>query len=283
MTEGRIRGGTTELVAPGTVVLVTGAARGIGLATARRAAADGAMLAVCDRHGDELEAEMDELRALGATVHSETIDVRDGEAAAQFAAEAQERLGPVDVLVNNAGGSFSAPFLDVSDKGEAMLVAENFTQVTRLIRLVAPDMAPGSSIVNVTSSEAFQAAPGFAIYAAMKAALESLTRSLALELAPAGIRVNSIAPDALLSQGEDDARAQLVDSPVPYSPTQVPPLGYCGTPDDGASAVLFLASPLARFITGTTVHVDGGINAAGGWRLETGLDTESDTPIPNPH
>lgn len=261
--------GHTALLEPGTAVVVTGAARGIGLATARRAAAHGARLAVCDRHGDELESEMDALRASGTTVHSATLDVRDGAAATRFMADVDEHLGPVDVLVNNAGGSFNASFLDVSDKGEAMLVAENFTQVTRLIRLAAPTMPRGSSIVNVTSSEAFQAAPGFAVYAAMKAALESLTRSLALELAPAGIRVNSIAPDALTTRGEDDARAELVESPVPYSPTQVPPLGHCGTPDDGANAVLFLASPLARFITGTTIHVDGGINAAGGWRLDT--------------
>lgn len=270
-------GGSNELLAPGTVVLVTGAARGIGLATARRAAASGATLVVCDRHGDELDAETDKLRAAGATVHPATLDVRDGDAVTAFMARAHEQVGPVGVLVNNAGGSFSAPFLDVSDKGEAMLVAENFTQVTRLIRLAAPTMVPGSSIVNVTSSEAFQAAPGFAVYAAMKAALESLTRSLALELAPAGIRVNAIAPDGLTSRGEEDARDQLLASDLPYSPAHVPPLGHFGTPDDGASAVLFLASPLARFITGTTVHVDGGINAAGGWRLETATGAR---PVP---
>jgi NAD(P)-dependent dehydrogenase (short-subunit alcohol dehydrogenase family) len=174
--------------------------------------------------------------------------------------------GHVDILVNSAGGTFAAPILDVSDKGEERLVAENFTQVTRLIRLTVPHMPEGGAIVNLTSIEAHQAAPGFAIYAAMKAAVANLTKSLALELAPRRIRVNAVAPDALPSTGEHAAREQFLADAIPFDPAYVPPLGFLGSPDDAAWAIVFLASDAARFITGTTLHVDGGNHAAGGWR-----------------
>lgn len=261
---GRAAGGE-RIDLTGTVALVSGAARGIGLATARRLGGCGARLALCDRLDDELAAAVDGLHGSGVEVHAETLDVRDADATAAFVEAARSRFGPVTLLVNNAGGSFAAPFLDVSAKGEASLVAENFTQATRLVRLVVPTMPAEGSIVNVTSIEAHQAAPGFALYAAMKAALENLTRSLALELGPRGIRVNSVAPDALPSHGEQAARDQLLAGPVPFDPAFVPPLGRFGTPDDAASAILFLASPLAGFVTGCTLHVDGGNHAAGGW------------------
>jgi 3-oxoacyl-[acyl-carrier protein] reductase len=251
----------------GTVALVTGAARGIGRATAIRLARCGARLAICDRHDDELTQTADDLSDAGAQIHAEALDVRDADQVTRFVTAARDRLGPTTLLVNNAGGTFVAPFLDVTAKGEASLIAENFTQATHLVRSVAPTMPDGGSIVNVTSIEAHQAAPGFAVYAAMKAALDNLTRSLALELGPRGIRVNAVAPDALPSTGEREARQALLRGPVPYDPAFVPPLGWFGTPDDAASVILFLASPLASFVTGCTIHVDGGNHAAGGWHL----------------
>jgi 3-oxoacyl-[acyl-carrier protein] reductase len=278
------------------VVLVTGAARGIGAATAGLFAAAGASLALCDR--DPPSGTADAAAMLGRPVLAATLDVRDDTAVRHFTEAVEDRFGRVDVLVNNAGGTFHAPFLEVSGKGEATLIAENFTQVTRLIRLLVPLMPAGGSIVNITSSEAHQAAPGFAVYAAMKAAVESLTRTLALELAPRGLRVNAIAPDALPTGGEEAVRGQMLAdrmlagkmlsdraladraladraradraragrASTGYDPVRLPPLGFLGSPDDAAGAVLFLASDLARFITGETLHVDGGIWAAGGWR-----------------
>ncbi|MFF5208214.1 SDR family NAD(P)-dependent oxidoreductase [Streptosporangium sp. NPDC000396] len=244
-----------EILLTGKVAVVTGAARGLGRAVAETLREFGAELALCDR--DPIG---------GFDAFTMTMDVRDPAALEVFAQAVQERFGRVDLLVNNAGGTFHAAFAELSPRGENALIAENFTQVTAVIRRFLPLMSPGASIVNVTSSEAHQAAPGFAVYAAMKAAVESLTRSLALELAPRGIRVNAIAPDALPTEGEEGVRERMLAGESPFEPVRLPPLGRLGDPADAGAAVVFLASAMAGFITGTTVHVDGGIHAAGGWR-----------------
>ncbi|HEY6622316.1 MAG TPA: SDR family oxidoreductase [Acidimicrobiales bacterium] len=250
----------------GRVALITGAARGIGAATAALLGRFGATLALCDRVPESGSMVSELTDAEDTAVLARVLDVRDQLAVDEFVADVIGRFGKIDILVNNAGGSFAAEFLEVTEQGEAMLIAENFTQVAHLVRRAVPAMVPGSSIVNVTSIEAHQGAPGFAVYAAMKAAVDSLTRTLALELAPRGIRVNAVAPDALASRGEGIARGQFLDTSIDFEPALVPPLGQFGTPDDAAGAVLYLTSDLARFVTGTTLHVDGGNHAAGGWR-----------------
>lgn len=261
--------GDQPLRLDGRVAIITGAARGIGEATARVFALCGATVALCDRienetfHGFEDTVSHDD--GTPRTLRR-VLDVRDGDAVAGFVDEVATSCGGIDILVNNAGGTFAASLMATSENGEERLVAENFTQVTRMVRLVVPHMPAGSAIVNVTSIEAHQAAPGFAVYAAMKAAVDNLTKSLALELAEAGIRVNAIAPDALSSTGERDVREQFLAHDMPFEPVHVPPLGFLGSPDDAAWAAVFLASTAARFITGTTLHVDGGSHAAGGWR-----------------
>ncbi|MFI6926369.1 SDR family NAD(P)-dependent oxidoreductase [Nonomuraea spiralis] len=274
----------------GRVAVVTGAGRGIGLAIAETFAAFGAHVAACDRDWPQADradradqgdragqagradrtdhaahaAQAAQVDRAGAEL-AMTLDVRDPVAVGLFAEAVRERWGRVDVLVNNAGGTFHAAFADLSPRGERTLVEENFSQVTGMIRRMLPMMPDGSSIINVTSSEAHQAAPGFAVYAAMKAGLASLTSSLALELAPRGIRVNAIAPDALRTEGESRVRESMSARPLPYDPARLPPLGHLADPAEAAGAAVFLAGGLAGFVTGTTVHVDGGIHAAGGW------------------
>jgi 3-oxoacyl-[acyl-carrier protein] reductase len=248
------------------VAIVTGAGQGLGKATAVVLARFGARLVICDRVAETLAETEKEIVASGRPVLARELDVRDRGAMASFLADVASEHGRVDVLVNNAGGTFFSPFLDVSEKGEHTLVLENFAQVTSLIRGVVPLMPDGGAIVNLTSIEAHQAAPGFAVYGAMKAALAHLTRTLALELASRRIRVNAVAPDAIPTGGDRDVRAEMLGGGSEYEPAVVPPLGFMGDAEDAAAVVLFLASDLSRFVTGTTIHVDGGNWAAGAWR-----------------
>ena len=247
----------------GTVALVTGAAQGIGAATARTLARFGADLAVCDRDGAGLAATAAAVEATGRRCVTGQLDVRDADAVRSWLAEVAAAYGRVDVLVNNAGGGFYAPFAAVNDKGQRSLVDENFTSVTNFVRGCSALLGDGASIVNVTSIEASRAAPGFGVYAAMKAAVESLTKTLALELAPRRIRVNAVAPDAIPTPG-DAGLADAVSQGQREAYGRKVPLGW-GNVDDAAGAVVYLASELARWVTGTVLHVDGGSHAAAGW------------------
>jgi 3-oxoacyl-[acyl-carrier protein] reductase len=239
----------------GRVAVVTGAARGIGRATALGLSAFGARVVLCDRDAPGLASVAAEI---GRDVSTAVLDVRDTTAVEAWIGSVPR----VDILVNNAGGGFHAWFADISAKGQQALVDENFTSVTNLVRACLPRMPDGASIINVTSVEAFRAAPGFSIYAAMKAGVEQLTRSLALELSPRRIRVNCIAPDAIPTPGD----AELMTSVAAMQNyADAVPLGL-GDPDDCASVAAFLAGDLSKFVTGSTVHVDGGTDAARGWR-----------------
>ena len=171
------------------VAVITGAASGIGAATARAYARFGADVAICDRNAEGLAETAAAVEAAGRRAVRAVIDVRDADAVQAHVADVASTFGKVDVIVNNAGGSFLADFLATSDKGQQVMIDENFTQCTTLIRDCVPLMSRGStggSIINITSIEAWQAAPGFGIYAAMKAAMESLTQTLALKPARRG-------------------------------------------------------------------------------------------------
>jgi NAD(P)-dependent dehydrogenase (short-subunit alcohol dehydrogenase family) len=242
----------------GRVAIVTGASSGIGVAFARGLAEAGADVVLAARRVDRLQATAHLVEEVGRRALVVPTDVSDPDACTALVQAAMERFGHVDVLVNNAGGGFQAAFLDVNDKGQDALVRENFTSVTSFIRGVVPLMPDeGGSIVNVTSIEAHRAGPGFAVYSAMKAAQANLTKSLALELGPRMIRVNCIAPDVIPTPG--------IGGEIPVKT----PLPVAGHVDDVAAAIVFLANPaLSGFVTGTTIHVDGGNRAAGGWHRQ---------------
>jgi NAD(P)-dependent dehydrogenase (short-subunit alcohol dehydrogenase family) len=245
------------------VVVVTGAAQGIGKAAAISLANFGADVAICDRK--PMDDTVAQIEALGRRVVVGALDVRDADAVAAHLDEVKGTFGHVDVLVNNAGGTFVSPFLEVNDKGTKALVDNNYTQVLHFIRGCAPLFPEtGGSIINITSVEAHRAAPGFAIYASMKAAVEQLTRSLALELSDRWIRVNCIACDAISTEGDHDLSAEVGGLPEDYEI----PWPRFGAPDDMAGPILFLASDLSRFVTGSTVQVTGGTDAARGWRRD---------------
>lgn len=237
----------------GRKTVATGSAAGLGEAIALAFARIGADVAICDRDADGLAGTATGIESTGRRALSTVLDVRDGPAVQRFVEEAGRSFSRLDVLVNNAGGGFHAPFLEVSERGQDALVHENFTSVGHFVRACVPWMTAGGAIINVTSVEAHRAGPGYAIDSAMKAAVASLTRSLALELGDRRIRVNCMAPD-------------LIPTPGMGEPGVATPLDRGGEPDDVAGAAVFLASDLAGFVTGTTLHVDGGTHAAGGWR-----------------
>jgi 3-oxoacyl-[acyl-carrier protein] reductase len=255
--------GPDALDLAGKVALVTGAAQGIGAATALTLARFGADVAACDREPGGLRATAAAIEATGRGCVTGDLDVRDRDAVTTWLGEVAAAYGRIDVLVNNAGGGFYAPVVEVSAKGQQALVDENFTSVTNFVRGSLELLAPGAAIINVTSIEASRAAPGFGVYAAMKAAVESLTKTLALELAPRGIRVNAVAPDAMPTPGDEEL-AEAVTQGQRAAYGRKVPLGW-GDADDAAGAVVYLASDLARWVTGTVLHVDGGSHAASGW------------------
>ena len=252
----------------GRTAVITGAARGIGRACAELFAACGAGVAACDLHGEELADVGDAIRGGGTDVLVSEADVRDEAATSSFVdggrrafrcdrhpGEQRRRQLPRATVGRVAERRGDADRRELHVRHPAHPLGR------------AADAGSGSTIVNVTTIEAHQAAPGFAVYAAMKAAVANLTASLALELSERGIRVNAVAPDAIGTSGEDGAREQMLAAAGRFEPVSLPPLGRRGSPDEAARVVLFLASELSAFVTGTTIHVDGGTHAAGGWRL----------------
>ncbi len=246
------------------IAIVTGAAQGIGAATALALADLGADVAICDQLEGGLAETAAGVEARGRRCYSEVLDVRDGDAVEAFAEATVTNLGAIDILVNNAGGGFWATFDKVSAKGETALIRENFGTVANCVRSCTSRMNDGASIINVTSVEAFHAAPGFAVYAAMKAGVQQFTQSLAVELGARGIRINCVAPDMTPTPG-DDGLSQDSGALLPgLHPT---PLQRMGTPEEQAAVICFLASDLSSFITGASIPVDGGTTAAGSWKV----------------
>ncbi len=243
----------------GRVAVVTGGGSGIGRGIAQGLAAFGASVVIWERDPETCAAAAGEVEGLGLTV-----DVRQEEEVDAALARTEAEVGTVGILVNNAGGVFAAPFLESRVKGWDALHRANLRHVLLCTHRVAQSMvasATAGSIINVTSIEGVRAAPGYAVYAAAKAGVISFTKTVALELAPHGIRVNALAPDITLTEG-------LVSVAPPDSLAhfnEVVPLGRPGHVDEMAGAAVFLASNLSSYLTGETLHVDGGTHAAGGW------------------
>jgi NAD(P)-dependent dehydrogenase (short-subunit alcohol dehydrogenase family) len=248
----------------GKVAIITGGGGGLGLPITEDLARAGMKVAVCDRDPEAVAAVAKRLSDLGADSVVERFDVRESAKLADFFDMVDGRLGSVDLLVNVPGGSFRKPALDLTPNGVMAVIRQNFTHVLEASQLAAARMraTSGGCIVTISTIEAHRAMPDMAVYGAMKAAVEQLTRTLAVEWGQYKIRVNAIAPDHFPPESEQHHGGSTTQD----DPLQVHiPLRRAGTGRDLSGCVIFLASDLSSYVTGTTLHVDGGTLAAAGW------------------
>ena len=226
------------------VALVTGANTGIGRATATRLLRDGYALGCATHERDEETA--GELRSLGR-VHHVWGDLGDAAVPARLVDEVAQELGGLHVLVNNAGLSTAKPALELTAEDVDRTFAIDVRAALLASQAAARHMKDGGVIVNVTSVHEHVPRPGFTVYAAAKAALGMLTRGLALELAP--VRVVAVAPGAIATERNEEASALSREIP----------LGRPGEPEEVAAAIAWLVSDEARYVTGTSFLIDGGM------------------------
>ncbi|MFF0634480.1 SDR family NAD(P)-dependent oxidoreductase [Nocardia sp. NPDC004151] len=234
------------------IALITGGSSGMGLATAQRLIAEGAEVIITGRDKGRLDAAVAELGERATAIAG---DVTDAEDLAVLGRTVGERFGRLDVVFVNAGVGAFQPFAAVTTEEFDRIVGLNFKSVFFTVQQVLPLVSAGGAIVINASFATYRGAPGTALYTATKAAVDSLARTLAAELAPKGIRVNSISP------GYTDTPAFRVET-TPETQAEAASrvaLARIGTSDDVAAAVAFLASADASYITGQDLLVDGGL------------------------
>jgi len=245
----------------GRAALVTGAGRGLGRAAAAALAEAGAEVWLLARTATDLEAAAQAIRAAGGSAHALPCDVTDAAALKG----AIGGLGRLDILVNNAGTNIPEPFVEVSEDHLDRLLDLNVrsaflaAQAAARKMLEAPDRrARGGAIVNMSSQMGHVGAPGRTVYCLSKHAIEGLTKAMAVELAPQGIRVNSVAPTFVETPMTAPMFQRKEFSDWVHARI---PLGRLGQPPDVAAAIVFLCSPAASMITGTSLLIDGGWTA----------------------
>jgi NAD(P)-dependent dehydrogenase (short-subunit alcohol dehydrogenase family) len=247
------------------VVVVTGGATGIGFATAKVLAERGARVVIAQRDAARGQDAVQRLKPLD--VMSLELDIRDPRAVEHCMASVVERFGAIDVLVNNAsvtGGTALAPFVGSSLELIDRVVDTNLKGTIYCSQAAARQMIDrkrAGSIIHVSSVGAYAAQENASLYCATKAAQVMLTRGMAIELAPHGIRVNCVAPGDIQTETSANAVAEISRSGAGGQYLRFTPLGRRGSPEEVGRAIAFLASDDASFVTGTTLLVDGGFLA----------------------
>ncbi len=233
-------------------VIVTGAASGIGLATAKRFGSEGARVVIADRDAAHAAQAAEAVKAAGAPdAWGAPCDVSDENAVVACVAETLKRFGSLDVVVNNAGLMTFTALADLTGDDWRRVLGVDLLGTFFFVKQAFLHMKPGGAVVNVSSIHAIETEALAAPYAAAKAAVVSLTRSAAIEGKPRGIRVNAVLPGAVDTP-------MLWDNPNVKSGVEKIDRSMVGAPEDLAAAIAFLASDDAKFVQGTTLVVDGG-------------------------
>lgn len=237
------------------VAVVTGGTSGIGLAIARRFAAEGATVFITGRRQEAIDAATAELTGDVTGVRADAADAADLEA---LYAAVRERAGRIDVLVANAGGGSFAPLGEITEEQYHQTFDTNVKGTLLTVQGALPLLADGASVILMSSTTSALGGGSFSVYAASKAAIRNFARSWAVDLKERGIRVNAIAPGPTLTPGlvglvPDDQQQGLLETLAADVP-----LGRVADPDEIAAAALFLASPEASFVNGIELFADGG-------------------------
>lgn len=245
----------------GQTAVITGAGRGIGEAIAVRLAAEGAAIAILERDPVRGEEVASKLTASGARSLFRLCDVTRREQVRDAIESVTGELGDITILVNNAGVGLAAPFLDLTDEMWNTVLDVNMTGAFIVAQEVCRRMARNrrGRVVNLASAAAQMAHSQQAAYSVSKAGLEALTRAMAFELAPFGIRVNAVAPGTI----ETEFLAGMLTDEAKAERVRRIPVGRLGHPDEVASVVAFLVSDDARYVTGCSLPIDGGLLFAG--------------------
>jgi NAD(P)-dependent dehydrogenase (short-subunit alcohol dehydrogenase family) len=255
-------GAFEKKILEGKTAVVTGGGSGINLSIAKRFAEHGARVALIGRTRDKLDAAASEIRETGGTASGHPADVRDYDALAGAIKSARDAHGEIDLVVCGAAGNFPAPALGMSANAFKSVVDIDLLGTFNTCRAVFEFLKrPGASIINISAMQAFTPMPMQAHVCAAKAGVDMLTKCLAIEWGPEGVRVNSIAPGAV-----DDTEGMRRLAPTPEIRNQFArtvPLQRFATKDEIANLALFLSSDAAGFITGAIVVCDGGQSLAG--------------------